>query len=70
MIGTPIETTATVNEIIEQHPAAVTVFNSFGVDACCGGDRTLARAAADDGVDLEALVAALVAEVTATEYAR
>jgi regulator of cell morphogenesis and NO signaling len=48
-----------VNEAIRLVPAAVSVFNAFGIDACCGGDRTIARAAAEDGADGEALLEAL-----------
>ena len=54
-----IDTAATVNEILAQHPAAVSAFNTFGIDACCGGDASLAEAARRDGADLGALIAAL-----------
>jgi iron-sulfur cluster repair protein YtfE (RIC family) len=54
-----IDTAATVNEILAQHPAAVSAFNSLGIDACCGGDASLDVAAHRDGVDLAALIAAL-----------
>ena len=56
---TIVDTSATVNEILVQHPAAVSVFNTFGIDACCGGDATLEDAARRDGADLDALTAAL-----------
>lgn len=48
-----------VNEAIRLVPATVSVFNAFGIDACCGGDRTIARAAAEDGADATALLEAL-----------
>lgn len=54
-----IDTAATVNEILAAHPAAVSVFNTFGIDACCGGDAPLDEAARRDGADLTALIAAL-----------
>jgi regulator of cell morphogenesis and NO signaling len=54
-----IDRSATVNEILAQHPATVSVFNAFGIDACCGGDAELAEAASRDGADLNALLAAL-----------
>jgi regulator of cell morphogenesis and NO signaling len=50
---------ATVNEILTAHPAAVAVFNSFGIDACCGGDASLSEAARRDGANVDALRAAL-----------
>jgi len=54
-----IDTAATVNDILVEHPAAVAVFNTFGIDACCGGDATLVEAARRDGADVHALIAAL-----------
>lgn len=57
--GPTFAPSATVNEILAQCPAAVSVFNAFGIDACCGGDAPLDEAARRDGVDLNTLVAAL-----------
>jgi regulator of cell morphogenesis and NO signaling len=54
-----IDPSATVNEILVQYPATVSVFNTFGIDACCGGDADLAEAACRDGADVNALLAAL-----------
>ena len=54
-----IDTAATVNEILAQHPTTVSVFNRLGIDACCGGNASLDEAARRDGVDLDALIAAL-----------
>lgn len=65
-----IHSTATVNEILMQHPAAVSVLNTFGIDACCGGAASLEEAACRDGVDLHALVEALEMVVTQTGEAR
>ncbi|HEU4565054.1 MAG TPA: DUF542 domain-containing protein [Gemmatimonadaceae bacterium] len=49
----------TINEVIQLFPATVQVFNAFGLDACCGGDATLAEAAVRDQADLEDLLRAL-----------
>jgi regulator of cell morphogenesis and NO signaling len=54
-----IDTAATVNEILAQHPGTVSTFNTFGIDACCGGNASLDEAARRDGADLDALIAAL-----------
>ena len=54
-----IDATWTLNDVVRAFPGAVTVFNRFGLDACCGGARTLEEAARLDGVSLEALLAAL-----------
>ena len=65
-----IDTAATVNEILVQHPAAVSAFNTFGIDACCGGDASLEAAARRDGADLVALIAALDKLIDATAVSR
>ena len=54
-----IDTTVTVNDVLVQHPEAVSVFNEFGIDACCGGDASLEEAAQRDGANVQALIAAL-----------
>jgi regulator of cell morphogenesis and NO signaling len=54
-----IDTGTTVNDVIRTYPSSVSVFNELGIDACCGGDASLAEAASRDGVDLETLVARL-----------
>lgn len=41
-----------VRDAAVQHPATRTVFESFGIDYCCGGGRALADAAAAAAVDL------------------
>lgn len=54
-----VDTAETVNEIIVRHPAAVSVFNAFGIDACCGGDASVEEAARRDGANIQALIEAL-----------
>ena len=54
-----IDTADTVNRIIVEYPAAVSIFNAFGIDACCGGDASLEEAARRDGADVDALIEAL-----------
>ena len=58
-----IDPAMTVNETIARFPTTVRVFNAFGVDACCGGDASVAEAAERDGVPLDALVQGLADEV-------
>jgi regulator of cell morphogenesis and NO signaling len=50
----------TVNEAIRRYPATVAVFNKYGIDACCGGALPVAEAAANEGVDRDALRADLL----------
>jgi regulator of cell morphogenesis and NO signaling len=54
-----IDASLTVNEVLRSHPRTVAVFNALAIDACCGGERSLARAAQEDDVSLDALLAAL-----------
>jgi len=49
----------TVDDLMAQHPATMAVFNSFGVDSCCGAQRTVHEAARADLVDEAALIDAL-----------
>jgi iron-sulfur cluster repair protein YtfE (RIC family) len=58
-LRTQTRETLTVNEIIRRWPAAVEVFNRFGIDACCRGAVPPAEAAARDGADPDALRRAL-----------
>ena len=49
----------TVNDVLRKFPETVSVFNNFGIDACCGGAASLEEAARRDGADLGALLDAL-----------
>ena len=59
-----IDMGTTVNEVIRMYPESVSVFNQLGIDACCGGDASIAEAARRDGVDLGLLLARLDAVAT------
>jgi regulator of cell morphogenesis and NO signaling len=50
----------TVNDVVRLWPATVAVFNSYGIDACCGGAVPVPQAAARDGADPAALMHALL----------
>ena len=52
-----------VNTTIQRFPGSIAVFNELGVDACCGGASSLAEAALEAGITLQALVDALEAAV-------
>jgi len=65
--ATAIDTETTVNDIIRMYPESVSVFNQLGIDACCGGDASLAEAACRDGADLGSLLARLDAVVVVGE---
>jgi len=54
-----IDAARSVNELLREHPTTAAVFNAFGIDACCGGARSLRDAALEDGADLAALLGTL-----------
>lgn len=54
-----IEPHLTVNEVLLRHPETAAVFNTFGIDSCCGGSVPLESVAQRHGIDLDALLAAL-----------
>ena len=63
-----IDSSWTINEVIGMYPETVTVFNSFGMDSCCGGDETLEVAAEEAEVDRDSLMSASL-DVAATSKA-
>jgi regulator of cell morphogenesis and NO signaling len=65
-----IDVSTTVNDVLKQYPGTVSIFNAFGIDACCGGAASLREAARRDGVDLAELLAALQPAVTRVEVPR
>ncbi|MEP6990361.1 MAG: DUF542 domain-containing protein [bacterium] len=52
-----------MDEIIADAPIAISVFNAFGIDTCCGGAVTLADATVHAHVPLATLLAALDAAI-------
>jgi len=65
-----LDVSTSVNDVLTQYPETVSVFNAFGIDACCGGAASLREAARRDGVDLAELLAALQTAVTRVEVPR
>lgn len=49
----------TVHELVRSRPETVAVFQSYGIDTCCGGTRTLTEAAKLAGLDAATLLHAL-----------
>ena len=60
-----IDPSLTVNEILQRHPAAVTVINAYGIDSCCGGGIPLEAAAREQQLDLDAIRTELDALIAA-----
>jgi regulator of cell morphogenesis and NO signaling len=51
--------TARVGDLVTERPRRSRVFEEFGIDYCCGGQRTLAVACLERGVDPDVVMAAL-----------
>jgi hypothetical protein len=49
----------TLNEILRRHPESSRILHRYGLDACCGGGKTLATAAAAHSLNLQDLAAEL-----------
>jgi regulator of cell morphogenesis and NO signaling len=54
-----IEPNKTVREVVLEVPGATRVFETVGIDYCCGGQRSLAAACASAGVPLEQVLTSL-----------
>jgi len=65
-----LDVSTSVNDVLTQYPETVSIFNAFGIDACCGGAASLREAARRDGVDLAELLGALQTAVTRVEVPR
>lgn len=51
----------TVHELVRSRPETLAVLQSYGVDTCCGGTRTLTEAAKLAGLDAATVLHALEA---------
>ncbi len=53
---TAIQKERVVNDVIQEHPATLPVFNRWGIDSCCGGAKRLEEVARSHRFDLEKLL--------------
>ena len=61
-----IDPKATINSITDRYPDTIALFAYYGIDSCCGGEKTLEEAARRHSVALDELLSRLE---TATAYA-
>jgi regulator of cell morphogenesis and NO signaling len=61
---------STLRSIALAQPATIRVFERFHLDYCCGGNRPLAEACAQKGIDVAAVLAALADATAAAEPVR
>ena len=57
----------TVNDVVRQFPAAIEVFNTWGIDACCGGANAVRTVAQRHGFDLDILLADLLRVIASAD---
>ena len=57
--STPLTATATLGDLVVADARRAAVFDRAGIDYCCHGHRTVAEAACDAELDLEALLRSL-----------
>lgn len=50
---TEIDPNRTLASLVEESPTCARVFESLGLDYCCGGDQTLATACEEGGLDVD-----------------
>lgn len=49
----------TVNDLLERYPATLSIINSLGIDACCGGALSLVTVVERHHLDCEVLRSAI-----------
>lgn len=55
-----------INDVIRLYPWTLPVFHRLEVDSCCGGARTIAAMAREHGLNLEDVLAELMAAAEAS----
>ena len=58
-----ITTTTTVSDIVRERPGLASLFEQLKIDYCCGGNRPLAEACSERGLDPAAVVSMLNASI-------
>jgi iron-sulfur cluster repair protein YtfE (RIC family) len=58
-IAVKVEPSLTLRELVAARPETLAVLAEYGMDACCGGDVTIERAAKAHGVELGVLLGRL-----------
>jgi regulator of cell morphogenesis and NO signaling len=59
-------TAQTVREIALEQPTAIRVFEQFGIDYCCGGRKPLSEACIAGNLEIDVVIAALLAAENGT----
>ncbi|WP_347350545.1 iron-sulfur cluster repair di-iron protein [Intrasporangium sp.] len=65
-----VDVSATLGDLVTENPARARVFEQYGIDYCCHGERSLTEAAGDGGAELAEVVQALELAATAAAPTR
>lgn len=63
----PINPKATINSITHRYPDTIAIFSDYGIDSCCGGEKTLEDVARRHALPLDEIVARLAPVATETD---
>jgi len=61
MIATSDKLDTTIGQLVTERPARARIFESFGIDYCCGGKKALAQAIREKKLDEKTVLAVLEA---------
>ena len=62
-----IEYNTKVGEIVRLNFKTAQLFEEYGIDFCCGGDRALSDACKDSKADIDKLITDLEAQITVND---
>jgi regulator of cell morphogenesis and NO signaling len=58
-----IDPDASIGQVVAERPESARLFQRLGLDYCCGGDRSLKTACAEEGLDATTVIRMMEAEV-------
>jgi regulator of cell morphogenesis and NO signaling len=62
-----VDTAKTVREVALNNPAATRVFEKFGIDYCCGGNKSLEAACGEANLQIQQVLASLKSALAAAD---
>ena len=65
-----LDTAKTVREVALNNPAATRVFEKFGIDYCCGGNKSLEQACGEANLQIQQVLESLKSAATAADGRR
>src|SRR5205823_13653199 len=65
-----LDTAKTVREVALNNPATTRVFEKFGIDYCCGGNKSLEEACGEANLKIQQVLESLKSAATAADGRR